>query len=46
MDAKTLAEMDLHTGASLQGWDLQVEPAYWPPVRQTPGGLVVTTEST
>ena len=40
-DAKTLLEMGLHTGFGLQGYDLSVEPAYWPPVRQTAHGKVV-----
>ena len=40
-DAKTLLEMDLHTGFSLMAYDLTEEPDYWPPVKKTPEGLVV-----
>jgi hypothetical protein len=40
-DAKTLLEMNLHTGFSLHGYDLSEEPDYWPPVRETPAGLEV-----
>ena len=44
-DAKTLLEMDLHTGFSLMAYDLTEEPDYWPPVRKTPEGLVVISGS-
>lgn len=37
-DHKTLLDMNLHTGFSLMGYDLSVEPSYWPPVRKTAGG--------
>jgi hypothetical protein len=44
-DSKTLLEMDLHTGFSLMGYDLTVEPVYWPPVVEdkATGGLRVVT---
>lgn len=40
-DAKTLLEMDLHTGFSLMGYDLTEKPVYWPPVKETNEGLQV-----
>lgn len=40
-DQKTLLDMDLHTGFSLMGYDLNEEPDYWPPVRKTEAGLEV-----
>ena len=41
-DCCTLAEMEMHTGFSLAGWDLTVAPDYWPPVKQGPdGGLEI-----
>eukprot|EP00890_Picochlorum_soloecismus_P006488 jgi/Picsp_1/6840/NSC_04177-R1_hypothetical protein VOLCADRAFT_90160 [Volvox carteri f. nagariensis] len=40
-DAKTLLEMDLHTGFSLMGYDLTEKPVYWPPVKETSEGLQV-----
>ncbi|KAK9807044.1 hypothetical protein WJX72_011794 [[Myrmecia] bisecta] len=43
-DSKTLQDMNLHTGFSLMGYDLTVEPDYWPPVVQTPDGLLISTQ--
>ena len=41
-DSRTLAEMEMHTGFSLAGWDLTVPPNYWPPVKQCQdGGLEI-----
>ncbi|GAX76128.1 hypothetical protein CEUSTIGMA_g3571.t1 [Chlamydomonas eustigma] len=38
-DARTLNEMELHTGFALQGWDLSEPPHYWPRVKEGPHGL-------
>ncbi|EFJ49334.1 hypothetical protein VOLCADRAFT_90160 [Volvox carteri f. nagariensis] len=40
-DSRTLLDMDMHTGFALQGYDLTVPPKFWPPVKETPEGLVV-----
>ncbi|KAF5834457.1 hypothetical protein DUNSADRAFT_8885 [Dunaliella salina] len=40
-DNKTLLELEIHTGFGLQGWDTREPPNYWPPVKQTPEGLVL-----
>jgi hypothetical protein len=41
-DAKTLLEMDIHTGFGLRGYDLSSgAPDYFPPVKSTPDGLIV-----
>lgn len=42
-DAKTLLEMDLHTGFSLMGYDTSVPPVYWPPVQEKDGRLEVVS---
>jgi len=45
-DGKTLLEMDLHTGFSLMGYNLSVEPVYWPPVvKEKDGSLRVLTST-
>lgn len=45
-DKKTLLEMDLHTGFSLMGYNLSVEPVYWPPVvKDKDGSLRVLTST-
>ncbi|GAB4818859.1 hypothetical protein N2152v2_005905 [Parachlorella kessleri] len=43
-DSKTLLEMNLHTGFSLNGYDLTETPDYWPEVEQTPEGLRVVAK--
>jgi len=45
-NAKTLLDLNLHTGFSLTGYDLRETPHFWPPVTKTPNGLVVVTRST
>lgn len=42
-DGLTLLEANLHTGFSLQGYDLSEAPDYWPAVVQTPEGLAFET---
>ncbi|KAI7844793.1 hypothetical protein COHA_001673 [Chlorella ohadii] len=42
-DSKTLLELNLHTGFSLSGYDLSVEPDFWPPVIETPEGRRIVT---
>ncbi|KAI3428657.1 hypothetical protein D9Q98_007480 [Chlorella vulgaris] len=42
-DSRTLLDLNLHTGFSLQGYDLTVEPDYWPAVEDTPEGRRITT---
>lgn len=42
-DAKTLLDMDLHTGFSLMGYDTSVTPVYWPPVQEKDGRLEVVS---
>lgn len=37
-DAKTMVEMDMHTGFSLQGYDTRVDPDFFPPVRKDRDG--------
>ena len=45
-DGKTLLEMDLHTGFSLMGYNLSVQPVYWPPVvKEKDGSLRVKTST-
>merc|ERR1719181_699097 len=36
MDAKTLLELNLHTGFALSGYDLRDPPVFFPPVARTP----------
>jgi len=38
---KTLLDLNLHTGFSLNGYDLREEPDYWPPVEKTEKGLQI-----
>ncbi|KAG1661311.1 hypothetical protein FOA52_008658 [Chlamydomonas sp. UWO 241] len=38
---RTLADLDMHTGFSVQGWDLSEEPEYWPPVKRGEDGLLI-----
>lgn len=42
-DARTLLDLSIHTGFSLQGYDLTEEPDFWPAVEQTPEGRRITT---
>lgn len=42
-DGQTLLDANMHTGFSLMGYDLSEAPDYWPPVQQTPEGLVFET---
>uniref|UniRef100_A0A7R9SUY0 Ubiquitin-like domain-containing protein n=1 Tax=Polyblepharides amylifera TaxID=1486889 RepID=A0A7R9SUY0_9CHLO len=40
-DHLTLAQMKIHTGFGISGYDLTEEPEYWPPVTKTEKGLVI-----
>ncbi|EFN55313.1 hypothetical protein CHLNCDRAFT_134282 [Chlorella variabilis] len=42
-DGRTLLDMNLHTGFSLQGYDLTEEPDFWPAVIDTPEGRRIST---
>lgn len=44
-DEKTLLDMDLHTGFSLMGYDLNETPDYWPPVRKSEAGWLEVVPS-
>ncbi len=40
-DGRTLAEMGMHTGFSVRGFDLTEPPDFWPAVRAGPDGLEI-----